>query len=396
VSLSSAFRHPFAEQAGFFRQKLNLPSERWDGIRRAAHDRGFIVAGAMKADLIADLRRAVDKAITQGATLEVFRRDFDALVARHGWTGWAGEGSPGGIAWRTRVIYQTNLATSYAAGRWAQLNDPDLVALRPYLKYHHADGVQNPRPQHVAWNGLVLPRDHPFWKTHAPANGWGCHCYLSAASAADYRAAQASGKAAPPQGWDAINPKTGAPAGIDQGFDYAPGANADTALRDMVAAKLIEYPPAISRALSHDLNRYVLAHRPPSEFAATVLADREIHSSVAWLGFVENAEALQAATTRDLRGFAGILPADVPRHVERDHNRDGGDQRPIRPGDYDLAWQVLTEADHLKSGRTTVRGLEPVVATKVIAGETYRAVYEIRPGRKNRTLALVSLIVKTR
>ncbi|MBK6675445.1 MAG: hypothetical protein IPG52_00670 [Rhodocyclaceae bacterium] len=77
------------------------------------------------------------------------------------------------------------MATSYAAGRWAQINDPGLADFRPYIKYHHADGVLHPRPWHVAWNGLVLPKDHLFWQTNAPPNGWGCHCYVSAAGPKD-------------------------------------------------------------------------------------------------------------------------------------------------------------------------------------------------------------------
>ena len=31
--------------------------------------------------------------------------------------------------------------------------------------YHHNDAVISPRPQHLAWDGLVLPVDHPFWRT---------------------------------------------------------------------------------------------------------------------------------------------------------------------------------------------------------------------------------------
>ena len=69
------------------------------------------------------------------------------------------------------MIFQTNMATSYAAGRWAQINDPALADFRPYIKYHHADGV--------------LPKDHLFWQTNAPPNGWGCHCYVSAAGPKD-------------------------------------------------------------------------------------------------------------------------------------------------------------------------------------------------------------------
>ena len=51
------FNTPFAEQIEFFRQKLNLPTEHWDDIMRETHDRAFVVAGAMKADLLDDAGR---------------------------------------------------------------------------------------------------------------------------------------------------------------------------------------------------------------------------------------------------------------------------------------------------------------------------------------------------
>ncbi len=251
--MKAGFNSPFQEQADFFRNKLNLPSERWDDIQRSAHDRAFIVAGVQKADLLADLHDAVQTSIDEGKSIEWFREQFDTIAVKHGWTDFTGSGSAAGIAWRTRIIYSTNISTSYAAGRWAQLNDPGLVKMRPYLKYHHADGVMHPRPLHVAWNGLVLPRDDPFWLAHYPPNGWLCHCYVSAASQKDYGAAAVNGHDAPPDNWQDINPKTGAEVGIDKGFDYTPGANVATSLRDMVAAKLINYPPAIAAALRAEL-----------------------------------------------------------------------------------------------------------------------------------------------
>ncbi len=247
------FQQPFALQVEFLRAKLDLPTETWRDVWQAQHDRAFVVAGAMKADLLADLHAAVLTAAEDGTGLDAFRQAFDEIVARNGWTGWTGEGSVAGVDWRTKVIFQTNMATSYAAGRWAQVNDPDLADFRPYIKYHHADGVIHPRSQHVAWNGMVLPKDDPFWETHAPPNGWGCHCYVSAAGPKDFAAAVQTGKTRPPEGWDEINPKTDAPIGIDKGWAYAPGASLATELQQFAKDKAAGLPAAIGKAFLQEM-----------------------------------------------------------------------------------------------------------------------------------------------
>lgn len=384
------FGTPFAEQLSFFQAKLNLPSERWDDIQKAAHDRAFIVAGASEADLLQDLRGAIDKAIAEGRGLEAFRKDFAAIVQKHGWTGWTGQGTKAGEAWRTKVIYQTNMATSYAAGRYKQLTDPEFLKLRPYWRYVHADGVMYPRPLHLAWGEmrLTLRYDDPFWWTHFPPNGWGCHCYVVAEAAPGDGAATE-----PPTGWDAIDPKTGTQVGIDKGFDYAPGANTDTALRQMVQDKLITYPPAITKALSRDVNRFINTEEPARDYATRVLADRTLTPPL-WLGFVENFEAVGAIVNQDVRGYLVLLPDDAPRHAETSHWFDGGGQRAPLPADYDVVWQVLAEADNLRAGNVSARGLDTVVALKQIASELFRCVFEVRPGNRNRALALQSLVIK--
>lgn len=244
--LKAGFGTPFAEQLEFFRQKLNLPSARWDDIWQEAHDRAFIVAGAMKADLLNDLRQAVDKAIAQGRGLEDFRRDFRKIVKAHGWTGWTGEGSKGGEAWRTRVIWETNMTTSYAAGRWQQLTDPEFLKRRPYWRYVHADYVANPRVQHLAWDGLTLPHDHPFWRTHFPPNGWGCQCRITPVNAREYEKSRAAGKAEAPEGWEEAT-------GIDKGFAYAPGESL-ASVRKAVLDKAKSMPEPLGDALKAALD----------------------------------------------------------------------------------------------------------------------------------------------
>lgn len=216
---------PFEEQIDYFRGKVDLPTRSWTDIYKQEHDYAFVVAGATKRALLADLRGAVEKVISAGGTLEQFRQDFDQVVERHGWQ-YNGE-----RGWRTRVIYETNLRQSYNAGREAQMADPALRKRRPYGLYRHGDSA-HPRPQHLAWNGLVLPLDDPWWSTHSPQNGWGCKCKkfmlserdvqrqglkVGTAPAIEYED-QVIGKNSP------NGPRTvRVPKGIDPGFEYAPG-----------------------------------------------------------------------------------------------------------------------------------------------------------------------------
>jgi hypothetical protein len=209
-----AFGLPFAEQIEFFRDKLNIPTRSWDDLWKDQHAKGFMVAGATKADILADFRTAVDKAISQGTTLEEFRKDFDRIVQKHGWS------YNGSRAWRSEVIYSTNIRTSYSAGRWAQLTDPEQMQALPYLRYNHGDS-RVPRPEHLAWDGVTLPPDDPWWATHYTPNGWGCKCYVTGATKSEYAAAKNAGKGSAPE--SPIDPKTGEPKGIDKGWGYNVG-----------------------------------------------------------------------------------------------------------------------------------------------------------------------------
>lgn len=308
----NSINNPFAEQLDFFRRKLALPSERYDDIIKAAHDRAFIVAGAGTADLTNDLFAAMQARIEDGGGLAAFRKDFNDIVLKHGWTGWTGEGSAAGQAWRTRIIYQTNMSTSYAAGRWQQLKDPALLSIRPYWRYVHADGVMHPRPLHLSWNGLVLPHDDPFWDTHYCPNGWGCHCRVTSADANDYAQAQAAGRDVPPAGWQDIDPKTGAPVGIDKGFDYAPGANAMQPLQAFIDAKLINLNAPVGAAMWQMLEPVLQAEQQVAfdAFLDDVLADPVKRARTAVVGAIDPDTLDWLATNK------GISPATAEIAVQ--------------------------------------------------------------------------------
>lgn len=248
-TVRATFRKPFAEQVAAFRLRLGnlVPTARWDDLWQEQHDRAFMVAGATKADLLADLAEAVDKAIADGTGLDAFRKDFRAIVEKHGWHGWTGEGTAKGEAWRTKIIYRTNLRTSYMAGRHAQLVEGGFK----YWIYRHGGSLE-PRIVHLGWDGLILPPDHPFWAQHYPPNDWGCSCRVFGArtvAGAIRKGGKVSLKLK--DGWNKIDPKTGAPSGIGKGWAYAPGASSAEAVTAL-ASKLDELPEQLSIDLIQD------------------------------------------------------------------------------------------------------------------------------------------------
>ena len=204
---------PFDEQIAYFLQKLSVPTQAWNDLLGAAHDKAFTVAGATAAALLEDLRQLVADMLENGLTFDEFQVQFEDIVAKNGWTGWTGEGSAGGVAWRSKVIAETNLSTSYSAGRWSQINATKDA--RPYLMYHHARGERYPRPEHMAWDGMVLPADHQWWDTHYPPNGFGCKCTVLTLSANEIEM----------RGLSVTQDEQIPPGEPDQGWDYAPGAS---------------------------------------------------------------------------------------------------------------------------------------------------------------------------
>ncbi len=408
------WNQPFAEQVAFFKKKLNLPSERWDDILRQAHDRAFMVAGAQGADLLTDLHNALNQAIEQGTGIEAFRKDFKQIVAKQGWTGWTGEESEARTAWRTKVIYQTNMATSYAAGRWKQLQDPELLKVMPYWQYVHLDSVLHPRLLHQSWNGLTLPPDHGFWLTHFGPNGWGCKCTVKAVTKAKFMQAVANGRG------PANAPPAGSTEGIDDGFQYAPGANVDMPLAQAVQDKLITYPKAISRALSKSVNSRVLASESIPK-AITELRDNLSANETLFLGFSENPDRIKEVikdsdhflvknnkTEPNLDNLMLVVNSDTIRHIENSHGQDGKNandktksmQIPPRPEDYTKLPLIVNEADaiirdlqEIRKERSTVT---PVVKfQKEIDGAMYSAVMEVLPGKKNRSMNLITMFSRT-
>ncbi len=254
------------------RMANQVQTKSWRDMLHAQHDKAFTVAGAMQADLLADLAKAVDDSISKGLGLQYFRKQFDQIVEQYGWA-YKGE-----RRWRTRVIYGTNMRVSYAAGRLVQLRDPELQKLAPFWMYRHS-GAEHPRLQHKAWDKLTLPANDPWFKTHYPPNGWGCGCRVLAVSARDI--ARIGGRIEiPPEGTD----------GIDEGWDYMPGGSVTDELQGVVNTKAAQLPPKLAEpfkaeadarlvermAIEHVVRQGIKEQAKRTEFAVLIKDGRRV------------------------------------------------------------------------------------------------------------------------
>lgn len=213
---------PFKEAIDYFNQKAPLPTTGWKDVYGLQHDHAFMVAGANKIAIVEGFSSALQAAIAGDETLADFRKRFDEIVTKHGWD------YKGSRGWRTRLIYETNIRQAYNAGREAQMADPQFQERFPYMEYRHS-GAENYRPQHKAWDRLVLSANDPWWDVHSPSNGYGCKCKKFPISR---RALSRMGKSGPDQApsdefRDVLDERTGevkqVPMGIDPGFEHTPG-----------------------------------------------------------------------------------------------------------------------------------------------------------------------------
>jgi Phage Mu protein F like protein len=212
---------PFQGAIDYFAEKTNLDTDSWIEGQGIVQQAAFTVAGA-KGALLQDIRTATAKAINQGISIAEFAKEFDKIADRYS-ANWELKGDR---AWRGQLIYEQNLRQAYAAGRYAQMTDPETLRRRPYWQWKHGDS-RNPRPVHLALDGKVFPADSlPF---HVPA-GFGCKCQIFSLSQRDIDRENLTVETLiPGQDINYTDPKTGQTRPIklepDKGFEWKPDRN---------------------------------------------------------------------------------------------------------------------------------------------------------------------------
>lgn len=248
MTIAAGFDLPPAEAIHFFRSKGLRTSFAWQDVWQAEHNAAFTVAKMADVDLLADVQAAVARALEEGQTLAQFRAQLEPVLQKAGWWGVQEQLDPLtgkqrlvqlGSPRRLQTIFDTNLKTSYAAGHWDQIQET--VETQPYLMYD-AVGDQRTRPEHQAWDGLILRADDDWWLTHYCPNGFGCRCsVIQLGDRQLVRMGRTVDQAPPIERREYVNKRTGevmqVPKGIDPGWDYNPGIGRQAHLDATLKAK---------------------------------------------------------------------------------------------------------------------------------------------------------------
>ncbi|MDZ4375686.1 MAG: phage minor head protein, partial [Phenylobacterium sp.] len=263
---------------GFLEGKGLKRSWRWASMWRTEHAYAFTLAGVYRLDVLAETKALVTEAIAQGQTVEQFRA---ALRPKLESLGFAGpqvvndfQDGPRKVdltaPWRIRTIYDTNIRQAYAAAEWQGIEDT--AADFPAIQYHHTP-QQHPRLQHQAWDKIVLPVSHPFWRTNFPPNGWFCKCFTIQVSVDELASGavtltsdetlRGTGYTPDKRFWrEWRHRETGrtdiAPEGVTPAFAYNAGQERRRNLGELLARRVEALDPDMARAASADLVNFPL------------------------------------------------------------------------------------------------------------------------------------------
>ena len=111
-----------------------------------------------------------------------FKQQIEASLTKDGkvlsWQEFKAEANKLNVEYNKRWL-QTEYNQTVANALSAQKYEEYITNKRiyPNLTYH-AVHDERTRETHRAWDGLTLPVEHEFWKTHLPPNDWGCRCYV--------------------------------------------------------------------------------------------------------------------------------------------------------------------------------------------------------------------------
>ncbi|RUM32467.1 MAG: hypothetical protein DSY42_00915, partial [Aquifex sp.] len=161
-NVAGSFEIPFEEAIKFMRSLVPMTRDEFDRLSQELKFRAFTIARVFSLDVINRIKERYIKALQRGETISDVMRFLDETLEKIG----ISERNP----YWLEVHARNNFLTAYNAGRWAQITKAKTVK---YLVYN---AILDERTTKLckSLDGVVRPKDDPFWDRFMPPNHHSC------------------------------------------------------------------------------------------------------------------------------------------------------------------------------------------------------------------------------
>ncbi|HIQ48574.1 MAG TPA: hypothetical protein EYH58_02920, partial [Aquifex aeolicus] len=161
-SLVGSFEIPFEESIRFMRSLVPMRREEYDRLSQELKFRAFTIARVFSLDVINKIKERYVRALEKGETISDIMQFLDETLEKIG----ISEKNP----YWLEVHARNNFLSAYNAGRWAQ------IAKAKTVKYLVYNAILDERTTKLckSLDGVVRPKDDPFWDRFMPPNHHNC------------------------------------------------------------------------------------------------------------------------------------------------------------------------------------------------------------------------------
>lgn len=185
---------PRAEAVALIQGKAPVTREVFDALLPELKARAFTVSGIESANALQRIRDTVASVPQGDQTWDQAKADIADQLEDY-----LGDGAER----RAELVLRVNTFQAYSASiHRTAMADEDTT----HLQYLHGECAV-PTPSHLALNGIVLPKDDPFWNTHTgPWGHLGCVCYVRPMNADLVAEEKAADQKRNPEDQNVLNP----------------------------------------------------------------------------------------------------------------------------------------------------------------------------------------------
>ncbi len=215
-------KRPQIDAGESFIEREVVTRDVFDDMAIAAQRRAFTVANAATKEIARSVKRELVRQVALGADLADFKKHALGRLESAGWT-------PVNSS-HAETVLRTNVMKAYNSGRYRQMAQPKVVAVRPYWQILGV-GDDRQRKTHHDIQNKVFRADDPIFKTAYPPFGYNCRCRARSLSKAQGESIGISSGSS----YDDELPDKGFASGIDNLLDVPKVPDLEKAANDVEA-----------------------------------------------------------------------------------------------------------------------------------------------------------------